>query len=76
MVDEKDEPLIGASVLAVGTANGTATDIDGNFSIKANKGATLRVSYVGYLTKDVKVTDSKPLHIVLKENNGSLKRWW
>lgn len=73
VVDEKDEPLIGASVLVVGTANGTATDIDGNFSIKANKGATLRVSYVGYLTKDVKVTDSKPLHIVLKENNELLE---
>ena len=60
-------------MLVVGTANGTATDIDGNFSIKANKGATLRVSYVGYLTKDVKVTDSKPLHIVLKENNELLE---
>ena len=43
------EPVIGASVLEVGTTNGTITDVDGNFTIQiACGGAKLIVSYIGY----------------------------
>lgn len=48
-----DEPLPGVAIVETGTTNGTVTDIDGNFSIKLNKGTTLTVSYVGYITQTV-----------------------
>ena len=68
-----NEPLIGASVKVEGTAVGTITDIDGNFKIAAQSGQTLEVSYLGFLTKKVKVPagDGK-LDISLKEDNHSL----
>lgn len=49
--DAMGEPVIGASVVVKGTTNGTITDIDGNFSISGvKKGATIEVSFVGYVT--------------------------
>ena len=60
--DPTGEPVIGASILVVGTTSGTITDFDGNFSLYADKGATLKISYVGY--KELTVTvDGKPLNI-------------
>lgn len=50
------EPLIGATVMVKGTSTGTATDIDGKFTIQAKKGSSLLVSYVGYKSQEVKVT--------------------
>ena len=46
--DSEGEPLIGATVLVKGTTNGTTTDFDGNFSIEANEGDVLQISYTGY----------------------------
>lgn len=40
------EPLIGVSVIEVGTTNGVVTDIDGNFKLEAQSGAKLKLSYV------------------------------
>ena len=48
VVDQNGEPLIGVTVSVMKGSNGTITDIDGNFSIKCNKGATLKFSYIGY----------------------------
>ena len=48
IVDETGEPIIGASVLEVGTSNGTITDFDGNFTLNVSDGAQLQISYVGY----------------------------
>lgn len=50
------EPLIGATVMVKGTSTGTATDLDGKFTIQAKKGSSLLVSYVGYKSQEVKVT--------------------
>lgn len=61
------EPLIGVSVLVKGTAQGTATDIDGNYSIKVDKGATLVFSYVGCQTREITV-DSENLDVALLDN--------
>lgn len=47
VVDATGEPVIGASVLEVGTTNGTITDVDGNFTIQVPVGAKLDVSYIG-----------------------------
>lgn len=55
VVDSEGEPLIGATVLVKGTTTGTATDIDGRFSIKAAAGQELQISYVGYQTLNYKV---------------------
>ena len=53
--DATGEPIIGATVLVVGGAanQGTVTDLDGNFTLNVNQGATLRVSYIGYTTQEV-----------------------
>lgn len=61
------EPLIGVSVLVKGTSQGTATDIDGNYVIKVEKGATLVFSYVGCQTREV-VVDSEHLDVALLDN--------
>ena len=47
------EALIGVSVLEAGTTNGNITDLDGNFSISVQPGATLQLSYVGYQTMEI-----------------------
>lgn len=71
VTDEAGEPLIGASVLVVGTSVGAATDVDGKFRIQVAQGKKLSVSYVGYIPKEVLVKGSD-LNIVLKENNEVL----
>lgn len=53
VVDEQGEPIIGASVAVPGTTIGTATDIDGNFTLNAPKGKDLQISYIGYKTIEV-----------------------
>lgn len=72
VTDQSGEPLIGATVMLAGSSVGTATDADGNFSIDAEQGKTLKVSYVGYLTKDVKVKGNN-LSIILSEDNALLE---
>ena len=66
--DEAGEPIIGATVKVKGGNVGAITDFDGNFSVEAASNATLTVSYVGYLTQDVKVAGKNNLTIVLKED--------
>ncbi|MBM6882154.1 SusC/RagA family TonB-linked outer membrane protein [Bacteroides caecigallinarum] len=63
--------IIGASIVEKGTTNGTITDMDGNFVLNVQPGATLVVSYVGYKTKEVKVGTS-PLDITLEEDSKVL----
>ncbi|MDE5794925.1 MAG: TonB-dependent receptor [Muribaculaceae bacterium] len=71
VTDVAGEPLIGATVMVAGTNSGTATDFDGNFSIEVEQGKTIHVSYVGYLSQDVKVKGND-LKIVLKEDTALL----
>ena len=66
--DEAGEPIIGATVKVKGSNVGAITDFDGKFSVDAASNATLTVSYVGYLTQDVKVAGKNNLTIVLKED--------
>ncbi|MDO4510556.1 MAG: TonB-dependent receptor [Bacteroidales bacterium] len=54
VLDETNQPVIGASVLVVGTDKGTATDIDGRFTLNVpSQSSMLRISYVGYKTREV-----------------------
>lgn len=66
--DERGEDLIGATIIEKGTSNGTAADIDGNFTIEVPSNAVLTVSYVGYDPMDVHVNGQTHLNIVMKEN--------
>ena len=52
--DEAGEPIIGATVKVQGSNAGAITDFNGNFSIQAASNATLSISYVGYVTQQVK----------------------
>jgi TonB-linked SusC/RagA family outer membrane protein len=71
IIDTKGEPLPGVSVVEKGKAtNGTMTDIDGRFSLKVSPGATLEVSYVGFVKQEVKA--GAALSIVLKEQDTTL----
>ena len=64
------EPLIGATVLGVGTQMGTATDVDGNFTLTLPATVKkLQVSYVGMTTKDVNITPGQKMNIVLDGTN-------
>ena len=72
VVDQSGDPIIGANVLVKGTRNGTITDFDGRFTIEAPSGATLVVSYIGYVQQEVKVTGDK-LTIQLAEDSKSLE---
>lgn len=73
VVDENNEPIIGANILVKGTTNGTITDYDGNFTLEvSDKNAIIRIGYIGY--KDYEVSASQQnLVIVLKENTEMLE---
>jgi TonB-linked SusC/RagA family outer membrane protein len=72
VVSDKDgEALIGVSVKIKGTAVGTITDMNGAFTIAAKSGQTISVSYIGYVTQDVKVNGAS-LNIRLAEDSKSL----
>ncbi|MDR0543119.1 MAG: SusC/RagA family TonB-linked outer membrane protein, partial [Dysgonamonadaceae bacterium] len=66
------EPMIGVSVVVKGTSIGTATDVDGKFSLNAASDAVLIVSYVGYQTKEVPVGKQNLLTILLSEDSKLL----
>ncbi|MDF1695796.1 MAG: TonB-dependent receptor [Saprospiraceae bacterium] len=70
--DENGEPLIGVNVLIQGSSTGTITDIDGNFSIEANVGDILVISYIGYEDQLVTVGESSNLNISLSPDGKIL----
>jgi TonB-linked SusC/RagA family outer membrane protein len=66
VTDSKGNPLPGASVVEVGTSNGTTTDFDGNFKLAVdNENATLEVSFIGFTTQKVTATANTDLKVVL-----------
>lgn len=76
VVDAQGEPLIGASISVVGTPNvGTATDIDGNFTLKVpSAGVTLQISYLGYKQVEIKASNTRALsQIVLQSDETMLQ---
>ena len=73
MAQDEPDPVIGANVMIKGTTNGTITDFDGKFSIQANAGDVLQVSFMGYKTQDVKVSNAGPINITLVSDNVQLQ---
>jgi len=73
VTDLNGEAIIGANLMVKNTVIGTTTDFDGNFTIeKVEKGATIVISYIGYLSQSILVKNSNPLNIVLKEDYEKL----
>ncbi|EXG77813.1 TonB-linked outer membrane protein, SusC/RagA family [Xylanibacter oryzae DSM 17970] len=66
------EPLVGVTVKVLGVPNGSVTDVDGKYSINVESGQILQFSYVGYLSKTVKVGIENNINVVLKEDHKSL----
>lgn len=73
IVDQTGEPIIGATIIEEGTTNGTTTDFDGLFEMEISSGGTLKISYIGYVTKAVKPGNQKDLKIVLLEDTKQLE---
>ena len=69
--DATGEPIIGATVRVVGTQTATITDFDGNFVLKANQGADITISYVGYQNTTVKAAPN--LEVTLKDDTQVLE---
>lgn len=70
--DTNGEPIIGANVTVKGQSIGTITDIDGRFVLDAPKDAVLQITYIGYVSQEVKVSGNKELNVVLKEDTETL----
>ena len=72
ILDSNGDPIIGANVVVKVTTNGTVTDINGEFSIEAEAGSTLNISYIGYLTKEMPVGNETNIRVVLVEDTKAL----
>lgn len=55
VTDSAGEPLIGVSILIKGTTQGTITDLDGKFTLMAQSGDLISVSYIGYITQEIQI---------------------
>ena len=73
VTNSEGEPLIGVTVLAKNSKNGTATDFDGNFSIRINdKNTSLQFTYVGYKQENVQIKDHKFITVIMEEDSHML----
>ena len=72
ITDNRDEPIIGANIVQKGTTNGIITDVDGNFSLEIPEGATLVISYIGYLSQEIHTGNQSVLKIKLTEDTQNL----
>ena len=71
--DASGMEVIGANVIEKGTTNGVITDLDGKFSLNVAPGSIIEISYIGYVTAEITVTEQTgDLQILLKEDSQSL----
>ncbi len=70
--DQNGDPLTGVTVRLADTEQGTTTDLDGKFSIKAGKGARLLFSYIGFQPQEVTIDSNAPLNITMSEDSEVL----
>ena len=71
VIDEKSQPLAGVSVTVKETNAGTSTDVNGNFTIHANRGQNLEFSYLGRLPQEIKIGATNTIDVTLKEQDAS-----
>lgn len=70
IVDAEGEPIVGATVVEIGTTRGTVSDLDGNFQLNASANAKLRITYVGYKTVETKAQEG--MKVVMQNDNAQL----
>lgn len=77
ILNEKGEPLAGATVLQKGTAHGTTTDANGNYSlpVPAGRQATLQYGYGGYVEQEMSAASPTTTPVVLQPKQAKRKRW-
>ncbi|MCH5345466.1 MAG: TonB-dependent receptor [Muribaculaceae bacterium] len=72
VLDQEGEPITGASVIAVGTTQGVATDIDGNFTLSVPSNGKIKVSYIGYKPQEIPVNGKSTINVTLQEDTNVL----
>lgn len=72
IVEDEYGPVAGASVVVKGTTNGTVTDMNGNFVLDVKKGEIIQISFIGYLTQEIKYNGESSVKINLKEDTQKL----
>ena len=70
--DNAGIPIVGATIMEKGSTNGTVSDLDGNFSLQMNSQGTILISYIGYITQEIKVDKNDKLIITLEEDTETL----
>ena len=74
LTDAVGEPIIGATVLEKGNpSNGTITDINGKFSLSVHPNAVISISYIGYITQNIKITNQTSLKVVMMDDTQALE---
>jgi len=74
VVDQKNEPLIGVTVVVDGQqGGGTVTDLNGNYAIKVASNGTLNFSYIGYLSQKIAVRGKATVNVLMQEDNALLQ---
>lgn len=72
IVDAKNEPIIGATIMVKGKTIGTTSNLDGQFELTCKQGDVLVISYIGYEPKEIKVSGLKMYMIELQESTAQL----
>ena len=72
VVEDEFGPIAGAAVVIKGTTTGVITDMNGNFSIDASNGETIEISFLGYITQEIKYAGQSNLNIMLAEDSQAL----
>lgn len=70
--DVSGETIAGANVMVKGTTTGTMTDLDGQFTLDASPNAVLQVSFIGYVSEDVKLEGKTSVIVILSEDTQAL----
>lgn len=73
ITDAAGEAVIGASIVEVGTTNGTVSDVDGNFTLSVSENASIQVSFIGFSSQTLSVKGKTNFKIVLKEDSELLQ---
>jgi TonB-linked SusC/RagA family outer membrane protein len=73
VVDNFGETIPGANILVKGTASGTTSDMDGNFSLDVPENAVLQISYLGYLDREIPVGNQTNFTVVMTEDTQNLE---
>lgn len=71
ITDEKQEPMIGVSIMELGTTNGTVSDMDGKYTLNVKDGSTIAFSYIGYTSQQKKAVAGM-MNVILKEDSKTL----